>query len=261
MVYRTIICIFLSYSIVLSSCSYKQTQILFESQGKTPDSAMRASAYANAFTAYKINPQDVLQIRNLQNIKYIVDDVPQSSTGTTAVAGQGQTFQVEDDGFVALPVIGRIHVEGLTRVEAAKLIEDLYKKTLLKAPIIELKIVNLKVTLLGEAKSQGNFPLVKDRTTLVDVIGQAGGLTEKADERNIKIIRGDQKNVQVTVVNLRNLSALTDPRIILQNNDIIVVAQNKRAVQADKLQNFSTVVQPGLLVLNTALILYTLFHR
>jgi polysaccharide export outer membrane protein len=203
-----------------------------------------------------------LQIRNLQSTKYIVDEAPVSMTaGGSNSTSQGQTFQVDDDGTVALPVIGHVAIAGLTRAEAAKQIEELYRKNLLKDPIIELKIINLKVTILGESKAQGNFPLVKDRTTLVEMLGEAGGLSDRADEKDIKIIRGDPKNPQITQVDLSKISTLADPRIILQNNDIIYIAQNKRAVKNDEFQNFSTTLSPVLLVFNTALIIYTLIHR
>jgi polysaccharide export outer membrane protein len=145
-----------------SSCSYKQNQILFEKRASVVDTVLQKTA----IVSYRIQPQDILQVRNLQNLKYIVDEVP-SATGIAngLTAAQGQTFQVEEDGTVALPAIGHVQVAGLTRTQATKLIEDLYRKNLLKDPIIELKVVNLKVTLLGEVKSPGNFPIVKDNTT------------------------------------------------------------------------------------------------
>jgi len=142
-----------------------------------------------------------------------------------------------------------------------KLIEEDYRKDVLKDPIIDLRIINLKVTLLGEIRAQGNYPLIKDKTSLIEMIGEAGGLTEKANEKNIKIIRGDPKSPQITEVDLSKTGTLADPRLILQNNDIIYIAENKRAVKNDQLQNFNTTVQPVLLLLNTALIIYTLIHR
>ncbi|AYL97231.1 polysaccharide biosynthesis/export family protein [Mucilaginibacter celer] len=253
-----IICTFL----ILSSCGHKQYQYLFEQKISTTDTVAKRSDAVTG--SYRIKPQDILQIKNLQNIKYIVDESPnpgQNNGGGGASNTPGQTFQVEDDGTVALPVIGHIKVAGLTRPEAAKQIEDLYRKNLLKDPIIEVKIVNLKVTLLGEVKSQGNYPLTKDRTTLVEMIGQAGGLTEKANEANVKIIRGDQLNPDVTEINLRDLQSINDPRAILQNGDVIYIAQNKRAIRNEKLQNLSIISQPVLLLLNTALIILTLSHR
>lgn len=244
---------------LLTSCSSKQYQYLFEQKYTITDTASKGS---DATTGpYRIKAQDILQIKNLQSIKYIVDEAPSTNAGSSGGSATGQTFQVEDDGTVALPAIGHVKIAGLTRPEAAKQIEELYRKNLLKDPIIELKIVNLKVTILGEIKGQGNYPLTKDRTTLVEIIGEAGGLTDKANEANVKIIRGDQKNPQVTEINLRDIQSINDPRAILQSGDVIYIAQNKRAVRNDKLQNLSIITQPVLLLLNTALIIFTLSHR
>jgi polysaccharide export outer membrane protein len=257
--------VFLLLILTCSSCSTQQQQLLFKEPTANPDSTnVNLANSGNGTSDYKIRSQDILQIRNLQNIKYIVDEAPATTTSSnnnSSITTQGQTYQVEDNGTVALPVIGRVPVAGLTRAEAAKHIEDLYRKDVLKDPIIDLKIINLKVTLLGEIHTQGNFPLVKDKTNLIEMIGEAGGLTERANEKNIKIIRGDPKNPQITDVDLSKTGTLADPRLILQNNDIIYIAQNKRAVKNDNLQNINTTLQPALIVLNTALIIYTLIHR
>lgn len=244
---------------ICTSCSDKQYQALFQEKTAFNDTSAQKSAVT--VNEYHIKSQDILQIRNLQDIKYIANDAPVSTNTTGGSASQGQTFQVEEDGTVALPALGRIQVAGLTRVEAQKLIEDLYRKNLLKDPIIDLKIVNLKVTVLGEIKAQGNYVLTKDRTTLVELIGEAGGLTERANEKNIKIIRGTEKNPKVTEVDLNNIRSINDPVSILQSGDIIYIAQNKRAARSDNLQNFSTVFQPVLILFNTVLILYTLIHK
>ncbi|MGZ3819799.1 MAG: polysaccharide biosynthesis/export family protein, partial [Mucilaginibacter sp.] len=134
-----------------SSCSFKQQQVLFQQQNQVPYYPPISQADSgNGTTNYRIRSQDILQIRNLQSTKYIVDDAPSTTTAgaTSQGSSQGQTYQVEDDGTVVLPVIGHVQIEGLTRAEAAKKVEALYRKTLLKDPIIELKIVNLKVTIL-----------------------------------------------------------------------------------------------------------------
>jgi polysaccharide export outer membrane protein len=252
--------VFLTFSLlsVLSSCSYKQDQLLFQ-QKQGFDSISNTTPTPTV--RYHIQPQDILQIRNLQNISYIIGDAPAATSASGGSAGnslQGQDFQVEEDGSVALPVIGRVQVEGLTRQEAANKIEEMYKKSLLKDPIIELKIVNLKITILGEIKSPGNYLLVKDKTTLIELIGQAGGLTDKANERNVEIIRGDPAHPIVKRIDLSNIRSLSDPAGILQNGDIIYIAENKRAIQTDKITTFSTIIQPALIVLNTILIIFTL---
>ncbi len=244
----------LFFATICCSCSSRQQQVLFENN----NTVLNINKTDTALINYKIKPQDLLQIRNLQNPKYIVDEPATSATAAVgANNSDGQTYQVEDDGTVALPIIGHVKVMGLTRHEAAKQIETLYRKEL-KNPIIELKIVNLKVTVLGEVTKQGTYPLIKDRTPLIEVIGEAGGLTEKANSQNLKIIRGSNENQQVIEVDLSDLKTLSDVRTILQNNDVIYVAQNKRAIRSKNVLNVSTLLQPVLLLLNTALIIYTL---
>ncbi|RYE32010.1 MAG: hypothetical protein EOP42_09885 [Sphingobacteriaceae bacterium] len=240
----------------LSSCSYKQQHVLFKT-----NLAAAAPAYnpnvASGNSAYKIGPDDLLQIRNLQNINYIANE----QTVTTTAAVQIPAYQVEEDGTVALPVIGRVTVSGLTRYQAARKIEALYKEKLLKDPIIDLKIINLKVTILGEIRTQGNYLLLKDKINLVDIIGEAGGLTEKANEKNIQIIRGDKAHPQIIMADLNDVRTLANPELNLQNNDIIYIAQNNRTVRNEATQNLSGIMQPVLVLLNTALIIFTLTRK
>ncbi|MES2278871.1 MAG: polysaccharide biosynthesis/export family protein [Bacteroidota bacterium] len=247
--FLTIICL-LCYS-----CSYKQQHVLFEQ--KTPSATDNATLSAPP-APYQIKADDQLQIRNLQDPRGFANE----SSG--AAGGQnnslGQNFQVEEDGNVALPVLGHVKVAGLTRYQAAKKIEQLLRDSALVDPIIELKILNLKVTVFGEIKSPGNFGLVKENTSLIDVLGQGGGLSNSADEKHIKIIRADKSGPKTIWVDLSDINILNDPKIILQDKDIIYIAQNKRAIRDDKLQNFTTLVQPTILIFNTALIIYSLFR-
>jgi polysaccharide export outer membrane protein len=93
------------------------------------------------------------------------------------------------------------------------------------------------------------------------MIGAAGGITDKANETQVRIIRGTQRNPQVTIIDLGNILSVNDPRAILQNGDIIYIPQNKRATRSDNLQSFSIIVQPALLLFNTALIILTLIRH
>lgn len=239
-----------------SSCSYKQQHVLFKTNVAAAQTPVYNSTMASGNSAYKIGPDDLLQIRNLQNINYIANEQP-----TTAVAGQIPAYQVEEDGTVALPVIGRVEVSGLTRYQAARKIEGLYKEKLLKDPIIDLKIINLKVTVLGEIRTQGNYLLLKDKTSLVDMIGEAGGLTDKANEKNIQIIRGDKAHPHIIMADLNNINTLANPELNLQNNDIIYIAQNNRTVRNEANQNVSGIMQSVLVLLNTALIIFTISKK
>jgi polysaccharide export outer membrane protein len=243
-----------------TSCSNKQYQVLFQQKKALSDTGS-AKAQAVVVEPYRIQPQDILQIRNLQDTKFITNLTPVSNNTSGGNASQGEVFQVAADSTVDLPAIGKTRIVGLTRVDAQKLIQDLYAKALLVNPIIELKIINLKVTILGEIKGQGNYQLVKDRTTLVELIGQAGGLTDQADEKDIKIIRGSEKNPTVISVDLSDIGSINNPKSILQSGDIIYIEQSKRAARNNNLQNFSVILQPALILFNTALIIFTLVKK
>ena len=246
--------------LVCSSCANKQYQSLFQQRNKLSDSL---SAKSDSGTInYHIKSQDILEIRNLQNSKSIVDLNPSSGPVTSSSATtQPENYQVEEDGTVALTGLGHVKVIGLTRYQAQKLIEGLYRASFLKDPIIEVKIINLKVTILGEVRIQGNYPLVKDKTSLIELLGEAGGLSERADEKNIEIIRGTEKEPKTIRIDLNNLLSINDPSAILQSGDIIYISQNKRATRSDNLQSFSIIVQPALILFNTALIIFTLVHK
>jgi polysaccharide export outer membrane protein len=257
---RYLIVLYLFVGIIFTSCSYKQDQVLLEQKSFLPDTSS-AKTFTN-ISKYRIKPQDILQITNIQNSKNLVDlNAGVTGTAGLTVSQQGETYQVEEDGTVALTGIGRVPVAGLTRIEARNYIENLYRKDALKNPLFELKIINLKVMLFGEVRAQGAVLLTHDNTTLIEIISQAGGLTEKADGKNVKIIRGGKKYPKTEIIDVTDLKTLTDPRIVMQNNDIVVIPQNKRAVRTDRLQDFSTIASPVLLIFNTALIVLTLIRR
>jgi polysaccharide biosynthesis/export protein len=241
-------------SILSCSCSYKQDQVLFQSNETTMPALPPGVNYDGI---YRIHQQDILQVRNMQNMKYIIDDAS-AKQGAGGGDETAQTYTVEPDGTIGLPVIGSVKVEGLTRFEAEKKIADLYSQKLIRNPIIQVQVINSKVTVFGEVKTPGNYPLIKDQTTLTEILGEAGGLTDKADEKKVKIIRGGPQNPQVTIVDLSQVNTLSNPEVLLQNQDIIYVLRNKKAIRNDKLQTFSTTIQPILIVLNTVLIIFTL---
>lgn len=242
-----------------SSCSTRYKNALFTNKTDLVTDTVKTVYVVNsdeeAGGYYKIKANDILSIRNLQDIRYIT--ATETQNGTTQLTN----YRVEDDGNVTLPVIGKVQVTGLGRKEAAAKIEEIYKQKLLKYPIIELTIVNLKVTLLGEFVKQGNYLLEKENTTLIDIIGEAGGISPKADAKTLKIIRGNRQNPQIIYVNLKDINSLARPELILKNNDIIYIEPQGIYNTQERVQSLSSVFQPVLIVLNTALLIYTFSRK
>ena len=253
-----------TYCILFSACSKVQYQPLFQAGKNFGDNGY---TQVDSLESYKIKAQDIIQVRNLQSGDMLLGNSTTGSAGSKANGlgaspADNQTFQVDDEGMVLLPAIGKIKVAGYTRQEAQKVVDQAYRKNVFTDPIIELKITSLQVTIFGEAKSQGSIRLTKEHMSLTEMIGAAGGLTERADATNIQIIRGTQKTPKVIVVDMTDIQAINDPKAILQNGDIVYISINKRAAKATNFQNFSSsTFQPFLLIVNAGLIVFTLIRR
>jgi polysaccharide export outer membrane protein len=245
---------------LLSSCSARKARnekTLFNSPTDYVTDTIRQvyvvndQGYGDIY--YKIKVNDVIAVRNLQNQDFGVTSVtPNVTDVNTAI-----TYIVDNEGSVNLPVIGKVNIVGLTRREAAEKLQKIYEISL-KKPIIDVTIVNVKVTLLGEFGTQGNFLLERDNTTLIDIIGKAGGInTKTADPKTLKIIRGDRTNPEIIYVNLNDINSLASRKLILQNNDLIILQPTKNAALTDKLTGFNNILQPLLVIINLGLLIFT----
>lgn len=256
---------FLSIIILCGSCGARKEKSLFNADTDIVTDTIKQVYVVNdqgIDSYYKIKVNDLLAIRNVQNKEWGANSstmlASSSSSGTTGGINSVLSFEVEPDGKVNLPAIGRVEVAGLSRREAKAKIEEIYKAKLLPDPIIELNIVNLKVTLLGEFGRQGNFLLERDNTTLIDIIGVAGGITKNADPKTCKIIRGDRSKPEIIYVNLNDINSLASKKLVLQNDDIIVLQTTKGVAASDKLQGINNILQPLLVVVNLAVLIFTI---
>lgn len=252
----------LSICITLASCAARKEHSLFNAPSDLVTDTIKQVYVVNdqgiSDAYYKIKVNDQLAIRNVQNKEFGASGAIVSQSTVGGSISSVLSYTVDIDGKVNLPAIGKVEVLGLSRRDAAIKIQDLYAKQLLRDPIIELSVVNLKVTLLGEFSKQGNFLLERENTTLIDIIGEAGGITKTADPKTLKIIRGDRSHPEIIYVNLNDINSLASKKLILQNNDIIVLQQTKSSALTEKLSNINNVVQPLLVLINFAVLIFTL---
>ena len=249
--------------VFFSSCGSRNEQTLFNAATDVNAESIKDVYVVNdqgeGNIYYKIKLNDVIAISNLQNTQWGASTPAPTAAVASANGENITTYRVDIDGTVNLPAIGKVLLAGLTRREATAKLQERYGSiNYLKDPIIELSVVNLKVTLLGEFNKQGNFLLTKENTSLVEIIGEAGGLTKTADPKTLKIIRGDRLNPEIIQVNLSDIKSLSSKKLILQNNDIIYLQQTKSAALADRLQKSNNIIQPLLVVVNLAVLIFTL---
>ncbi|WP_051107206.1 polysaccharide biosynthesis/export family protein [Niabella aurantiaca] len=143
-------------------------------------------------------------------------------------------FLVDENGQVNLPVLGKIDVVGLTRKEAQDKITAEVAKTA-KTPIVNIKFLNYKVTVIGEVARPGSFTVPDERVNVLEALGMAGDLTPYAIRENILVIREKEGKRTMQRINLADKNVFSSPYFYLQQNDVVYVQPENdlKAKQAD----------------------------
>jgi len=137
-----------------------------------------------------------------------------------------QTYIVDNSGNINYPVIGRIFLAGLTISQATEHIRDLVSNYI-KDPVVNLKIMSFKVTVLGEVMRPGVVPVTQGRLSILDAIGATGDLTIFGDRKNVLLVReNDNGKLDYIRFDLTNSNIFTSPYYYLQQNDKIIVEPN-----------------------------------
>lgn len=138
-------------------------------------------------------------------------------------------YLVEPDGFVELPIFGRVYVEGYTEKQLEELIEK-KASDLFIDPFAIIRILNRRVFLF-KGPQAAVIPLNPDPTSIIEVIAASGGLARNVKAYKIKIIRGDLKNPEIIEIDLSTIEGLKNAELIVQTNDIIYIEDRLRVTQ------------------------------
>ena len=137
-----------------------------------------------------------------------------------------QTYIVDLEGMVDFPVLGKIKLAGLNREQANKLIEDMLADYI-KDPIVNIRTVNYKITVVGEVNRPGTYTTENERITLLETLSLAGDLTIYGERENVLVIQDYDGKKTYTRVNLKSDDLFTSPVYYLSQNDVVYVEPNK----------------------------------
>ncbi len=152
----------------------------------------------------------------------------------------GKWIVVDNDGEVNLPQIGRVTVAGFDVKEINYVLEEKYS-ALLKDPIINVKVLNHYVTVLGEVNQPGKYKLDNEQVSLIQILGEAQGLSPYARGEQVKVVRPvNGKSIEL-VVDLTDLVSIPEYNIILQPDDLVYIAPNRKKGSDEKLRRATTV--------------------
>lgn len=138
----------------------------------------------------------------------------------------GKWLMVDAKGEIPVPKIGNIYVQGLTVLQAEEKLKAEYKKWIVN-PIVELKVLNKEVTIVGELKTPGKYLLEKENNTLIELIGKAGDFDFYADKKKVQLIRKEKGVTKNIIIDLTTSKGFALAQMNVQPGDVIYVPSRK----------------------------------
>ena len=209
---------------VFSGCVSYEELVNFE---ELPASRGSAAAIEN-YLELKIQPNDLLRIEI--ETADIEASAPFNEVTTTSGGGQMSPlnlqlmtgYLIDQDGFVDLPLLGRIEAAGQTLESLQFLIRGKLQKYIVD-PVVNVRYLNFKVTVLGEVNVPGVLPLPNSRVTILEALGMAGDMTDYADRTSVLVVREQDGERSYTRLDLRSDEIFSSDYYYLKQNDVVYV--------------------------------------
>ncbi|WP_417360739.1 polysaccharide biosynthesis/export family protein [Galbibacter sp.] len=201
-------------------------------------------------------PFETEVVTNSFEPKFKIDDIVSiyiSSFDMAATApfnltiGAGQNtreldYVIDQDGNIDFPVLGKIKLIGLSTTEAKELLRKrLIEGQFLNDPIVNIRIKNFRVTVLGQVNKPGTYLVDSERITLLEAIGLAGDLDIRGRRKNVLVIRDFDGVKTYTRVDLTTKEFVNSPVYYLTQNDVVYVEPNKSVVRTSNLDSRLTI--------------------
>lgn len=218
-----------SLILLFTSCTYRRKLVYFQGNLKNETTNISYSPTLKPDDIISINIQGMDESTtkpfNLQTS--INQNIGGYSSGTPAPPG----YLIDSDGFIDFPILGKVKLGGLSRISAI----DTLKKKLnqyVNNPTILIRILNFKVTVLGEVRNPGTFNIPNERVTLLEAIGIAGDLQITGLRKNVLVIREENGKRNEVRIDLTNKDFFNGPYYYLQQNDIVYVEPNRTKINS-----------------------------
>lgn len=249
----------LAISLLLSSCVTNKKYVYLQKDDVNdkdlPKDTIIRSYDLQKFE-YRIQPEDNISVRfeSLTPEEYDIfnrngggQQNQQLNVGNAILIGE----LVDPQGEIMYPVIGKVKVAGLTVYEVQSKLQQMADQYL-ESPVVKVRLINFRFTVLGEARHEGTVVLANNRVNYIEAIGLAGGLTDLADKRNLKLIRQVNGKAQVHYIDVLDENFINSPEYYVHQNDILIVpALRQRPYQTYFGRNLSLVISSLSLLLIT----------
>ncbi len=241
--------VFIIISLLLFSSCYNSKNVAYF-QDLTDTSKIYSQVMHGTYEAH-IQPDDIVEIIissinpqatalfNLGNTNPVSPGLTQAQGNAVITTGPSGAitygYLVDKEGRIDFPVLGKLAIAGLA---ISRLKDTLAQKLdqYLKEPIVNARILNYKVTILGEVTHPAAYTLQSERISIIDAIGLAGDLTIYGKRENILLIREENGQRKFIRMNLNSSNIFQSPYYYLKQNDVVYVEPNKTRIAATDVQ-------------------------
>ena len=195
--------------------------------------------YENQKFEYRIQTNDVLHIRVLSADQEINSTFNINNNMGGNIGDPGSLYvtgySVDHQGNISLPIVGKLSVRNLTLFEVQNLVQQSIDVYLKNATVI-LKLINFRVTVLGEVTRPGSFIVNNAQANIFEALGQAGDIGPFGNRENVRIIRQSSDGAEVVSLNITKSDIMNSKYYYLQPNDVIYVQPLRSRAQRANLQ-------------------------
>ncbi|WP_221659797.1 polysaccharide biosynthesis/export family protein [Bacteroides salyersiae] len=227
--------------ILFVSCKTPRSIIYF--QDTQNDTEMRSIISDSSSYEITIQPADLLTITvsSIDPNAVAIFNLPATTfltPGNTELSTTPvmQTYLVDTKGNIDFPVLGRIKASGLTRIQLADYIKEKIN-IYVKEPLVNVQIINFKISVLGEVNSPGTKSVNGERITILDAISLAGDLTINGKRSNALLIRENGIKKDFYRFDLTSSDLFSSPYFYLKQNDIIYIEPNKAKQNSSRIDS------------------------
>lgn len=237
----------------LSACTHTEKYVYFQHSQKDT-LAVIADSMANYNTI--LQPDDIITISvsaiDPEVVKPFnsIPSVYKSQGGASAEATPQNAYLIDANGNIEFPVLGTIKIAGLNRIDATNAIKDRIK-SYVNNPIVNVRLQNFKVTVLGDVVHPGVYTFDHEKVTLIEALGLAGDLNITGVRERVKLIRDIGASKKEIIIDLTKRDIFKSEAFYLQQNDIIYIEPSKSKVATTK----STAMYGSFIVAGTSLVI------
>ncbi|PRY13318.1 polysaccharide export outer membrane protein [Pontibacter ummariensis] len=184
-----------------------------------------------SITVTSLNPEaSALFNTGIASTAGSITNFSMTSTAASNVAKEG--YLVDKEGNIAYPILGKVQVAGLTKAQVTEKFTTQLREHL-KEPIVNVRYLNYKVTVVGEVNRPSTFTIPSERINIIEALGMAGDMTAFGKRENVLVMREENGVRKMMRLNLNSKEVVNSPYFYLQQNDVVYVEPDRmKEVQA-----------------------------